>query len=77
MQEGVHRSSLVFSSAWFKNIPLRLLTVHGKEREVGNNVITVAAAQPPSAPPELWRRACQINTVCIDPRVSPTNIIRA
>lgn len=48
-----------------------------QDREMRNNVITVAAAQFLSASPELRWRACQINTVCIDSRVSPENIIRA
>lgn len=35
-----------------------------------NNVITVAAVQVVSQPPELHRQVCPMNTVCIDPRVS-------
>lgn len=37
------------------------------------NVIVVPAAEPP----ELYRRAGQINTVCIDSCVCSVNIIRA
>lgn len=49
----------------------------GEKHIQQKNVITVAAAQFLSEPPELYQRAGQINTVCIDSHVSLVNIIPA